>query len=439
LMPWQRHVADVVLEIDPDTGQLAYQEFGLTVPRQSGKSTLLLAKAVHRASATKFFGGRQKIVYTAQTRKDARQKFDVDYVEDLKATPRLRAVPRMGNGTEHLRFPNGSRFGIEASTEKAGHGQTLDEAYIDEAFAQVDGRLEQAFRPAMITRANKQLGWISTAGWSDASPYLQAKVAKGRAQAEMGIREGLAYFEWSAPDEAPIDDRGVWRLCMPALGHTITEAAIAHELETMENPNDFRRAYLNQWVPKAATAEWSVIPKLAWSARRVQPVRPAGVVAFAVASSWPDAGWTSIAVAGRRDGALLGQVTERREGISWVLDRAVELDRHQHCGFVLDPAGPAGQLVTEFEAKGLTVIRPTAREVAQACGQLFTAVCGDAPYFAHLGQAELDTAVATAQKHHVGDTWRWNRDGTSDPLEAVTLAAWGHATHANQSKAPNLW
>jgi hypothetical protein len=24
-------------------------------------------------------------------------------------------------------------------------------------------------------------------------------------------------------------------------------------------------------------------------------------------------------------------------------------------------------------------------------------------------------------------------------LEAVTLAAWGHATHANQSKAPNLW
>src|SRR5215207_2302173 len=44
LMPWQQHVADVAMEVDPDTGRLVYRRIVLTVPRQSGKTTLLLAK-----------------------------------------------------------------------------------------------------------------------------------------------------------------------------------------------------------------------------------------------------------------------------------------------------------------------------------------------------------------------------------------------------------
>jgi hypothetical protein len=37
LMPWQRYVADVALEIDPETGLLAYRGVDVTVPRQSGR------------------------------------------------------------------------------------------------------------------------------------------------------------------------------------------------------------------------------------------------------------------------------------------------------------------------------------------------------------------------------------------------------------------
>jgi len=436
-MPWQQYVADVILEIDPDTGLLVYTEFGLTVPRQSGKSTLLLAKAVHRASATKFFGPRQQIVYTAQTRKDARKKWEEDYVEDLKAsrTFRSRVVPHLGNGNEHIRFPNRSRFGIESTTEKAGHGPTIDEAYIDEAFAQVDGRMEQAFGPAMITRRNKQLGWISTAGWEDASPYLKAKVAAGRVQVELGLRQGLAYFEWSASQDAAPEDRGGWWSFMPALGHTITEDAIAAELAKCQREgklNDFRRAYMNLWVPKSAATDWVVIPKPAWEARLTAPVRAEAPVAFGLAASWPDAESCSVGLAGRHAGWLVGQVVERRPGTSWVLDRLVELDRHEHCGFVIDPAGPAGRLVPGIEAKGLSLVKATAREVTQACGQFYDSVCGDAPRFAHFGQDDLDAAVAGAGKHPMGDAWRWDRQPDTDPLEAVTLAAWGHATRSHE-------
>ena len=47
-MPWQRLVADVGCEIDPVTGLPAYREVRVTVPRQSGKTTLFLAWQVNR-------------------------------------------------------------------------------------------------------------------------------------------------------------------------------------------------------------------------------------------------------------------------------------------------------------------------------------------------------------------------------------------------------
>jgi phage terminase large subunit-like protein len=284
-MPWQQYVADVILEVDPGTGRLAYGEWGLTVPRQSGKSTFVEAKATHRCSATGFFGPRQHVVYTAQTRLKAREKWEEDFVSDLEAARAFRGRFRVhkGNGNEHVRFANRSRFGLEAATEKAGHGSTLDEAFIDEAFAHPDSRLEQAFGPAMITRLNKQLAWISTAGWLGASVYLTEKVDLGRLVAAEGRRRGIAYFEWSAPDDAAPGDPATWLGCMPALcpdppcrcgggewRHTITMDAIRGEYEKARDSgklNEFRRAYLNQWVPKdAAAEEWGVIGEDAWSA-----------------------------------------------------------------------------------------------------------------------------------------------------------------------------
>lgn len=438
-MPWQQHVVDVLLEIDPDTGMLAYSEFGLTVPRQSGKSTFLLAKAVHRACATGFFGPRQQIVYTAQTRKDARKKWEEDYVEDLKAsrTYRAKAIPHLGNGNEHMRFPNRSRFGIESTTEKSGHGPTIDEAYIDEAFAQVDGRMEQAFGPSMITRRNKQLGWISTAGWSDGSPYLQAKVAAGRAQVATGNVHGLAYFEWSASEDTDPQDRDARWSYMPALGLTIPEEAVDAALSKAirENKiNDYRRAYMNLWVPKSVATDWAVIPQVTWRARQVQPAVPEGPVAFAVAAAWPEAESAAIAVAGRRGDRLLVQVHTHRPGTSWVVEEVIRLrDRYRPCAIVVDKGGPAGRLITDLETAKVELVKANTADAGEAYGQFMTAVAGDAPYLAHFGQEELDDAVAAVQKRPLGDRWTWARKGATDisPLEAVTLAAWGHTTRAH--------
>ncbi len=434
LLPWQQYVADVSLEIDPLTGRLAYEELGLTVPRQSGKSTLVLAKSTHRCSATDFFGARQHVVYTAQTRNKAREKWQEDYLAELSASSafKSRIKASLANGNEHIRFQNGSKFGIEANTEKAGHGGTLDEAYIDEAFAQADARLEQAFEPAMITRTNTLLAWISTAGWKDASPYLQPKVSRGREQAQMGVREGLAYFEWSASEDADPADPQVWRACMPALGHLFDEAAIIRRLKRAEEEgkfNDFRRAYLNQWVSREED-DPPVISEGVWSSLADPDSTALDPVVFAVAVT-PMQDAASISISGRRaDGLAHLEVVDSRPGTGWVVDRLSELvSRWRPAAVVLDGSGPAGSLLPSLSERGVDVTKASMSDYAQACGAFYDAAVNR--QLRHLADSTLDRAVAAGRKRPLSDRWAWGRKGSADitPLEAATLALWALPAH----------
>jgi hypothetical protein len=437
-MPWQQHVADVILEIIPETGRLAYSEFGLTVPRQSGKSTFILAKTIHRASATKFFGARQNIVYTAQTRKDARKKWEEDYAADLESsrTFRSRVQIHKGNGNEHIRFSNGSRFGIESATEKSGHGGTLDEAYIDEAFAQVDNRLEQAFGPAMITRRNKQLGWISTAGWDG------------------GSTTGLAYFEWSAPFDCDPGDPEVWMGCMPALGYTIALQDIYDEYTKAVSSgkvSDFKRAYLNLWVPKPIASPDSVIDDAIWDAEEDASSQIAVAPAFALDVA-PNRSWAAIAVAGESEsGYSHVEVTSRdglvdsRAGTEWVVPRLAELQtRFPTLRVVIGADSPAKALQPELERLGVGVDALTAGDVKAACGLFYDkAMAGK---LRHVGQPELTSALRAARKHQEdGETaWKWGRKrsiGEITPLYAATLALWAAEQGLNMTLHPvnNVW
>ncbi|MBX6382175.1 MAG: terminase [Microbispora sp.] len=429
-MPWQRYVVDVALEVDPDTGLLVYREVGLTVPRQSGKTTLLLATMVHRALG---FGTRQNIIYTAQTRGAARRKWEEEHVATLERSQfRKLFTVRRQLGQEAIRWKNGSRHSIESNTEKAGHGETLDLGVIDEAFAHEDDRLEQAFRPAMITRPQPQLWYLSTAG-TRRSLYLKGKVEAGRARCEAGVTEAACYFEWSAPNDADPGDPATWRACMPALGYTVTEAAVRAEFETMKL-SEFRRAYLNQWQDDVPN-EWQVIPEATWRACADVRSEIAGRVAFAIHVA-PDRSWAAIAVAGRRaDGLLHVEVVDYRPGTKWVPERASQLvERWDPAALVVDAGSPAGSLIADLEAAGLEVTKPSSRDVGHAWGQFVDAVMpteGDAT-LRYLPHPALDAAVAGSVTRRLGDAKAWDARAAGvdiSPLVAVTLALWGYLTH----------
>lgn len=425
-MPWQQYVCDVALEIDPETGELAYQEIGLTVPRQSGKTTLWLALMVHRALGFgPPAGPRQNILYTAQTRNDARKKFEDEHVQVLaKSSLRKHFKVRMTNGSEAILWSNGSKHGITSTTEKAGHGETLDLGVVDEAFALTDDRLEQALKPAMITRRNSQFGWTSTAGTA-ASTYLLSKVELGRNSVTGGLDRGLCFFEWGADPDADPADPATWRTCMPALNLTARESSVANFQRTMR-PNEFRRAFLN--IADTESAVDAAIDPVVW--RRCTDPRSQidGQVAFAVDVN-PERTWSSIAAAGERaDGRLHLEVIEHRPGTDWVVARMAELRAQwSPCAVVVDGASPAGSLIADLSMQGIEVTTATARDISQACGQLYDSATNDR--LRHLGQPSLGTALAGAQRQYLMDVWRWARKASAVdicPLVAATLALHGY-------------
>jgi hypothetical protein len=434
-MPWQRHVADVALEQDPDTGLLVYRRVVLTVPRQSGKTTLLLAAMVHRAQA---FRRRQRISYTAQNRLKARQKWEDEHLPILERSQfRPLFTVRRQIGQEAIRWRNGSIHGLEAPTEESGHGDVLDLGVIDEAFSQEDARVEQGFSPAMITRPEPQLCVVSTAGKSRAkSPYLWGKVSQGRAAVEAGIPTGTAYFEWSADPDADPGDPATWWGCMPALGHTVTEAAVRGEFEEMDL-EEFRRAYLNQWLDEAPD-EWLVISREQWEALAGPPVAPGSPVAFA-ADMTPDMSYGAIGVAWRDADDLVHvevPAGDHRPGTAWMAERLIELyNTWPTCAVVVAADGPASTLIPPLQAAlpREVLLKPGATDRAAATGQMYEGVT-DSRTWRHLGQVELTTALASARKQVVGDHWWWARKNVMadvSPLVAVTYAAWGHAMRAH--------
>lgn len=429
LMPWQQYVADVSLEVDPLTGLLVYREVTLAVPRQSGKTTLLLATMVHRAIG---FNNRQRILYSAQKRIAARAKWEDEHVRVLEESSfRGMFNVRKQLGQEAIRWSNGSMHGITSSTETASHGETLDLGVIDEAFAQTDSRIEQAFKPAMSTRKSPQL-WIPSTAGTAKSVFFRGKVTNGRERCQLGLTSDVAYFEWSAPNEAPPGDPETWHRCMPALGITVPESAIRADFESMDL-GEFRRAYLNQWQDEFPDP-WLVIDEADWIRQQDSSSQIVGSVVLAIDMT-PDRGMTSIASCGRRhDGSVHVELVDHRPGSGWVLERVRELKRrHPVAAVVIDPAGPAGTLIESFECadarKFIEVTQPTVRDYVQACGWLYDAVRDGTVW--HIGQPDLTTALSGAAKRDLGDAWAWARKGLSidvSPAVAFTLAAWGLRT-----------
>ena len=427
LLPWQQHVMDVALEVED--GRFVYREVIVGVPRQQGKTTLILTLILLRALRS----AGERIVYTAQTRNDARRKLVDDWLPDLDHTPFKQFYrTRLANGSEALRFSNGSLASLVATTKKSGHGGTLDLAILDEAFAQADARMEQSLKPAMMTRPQPQLWVVSTAGTPSESPYLLDKVEKGRQIAESGLTHSVAYFEWKADDDADPGDIATWRDCMPALGRTVTEEAVRADFESMEL-SEFRRAYLNQWT---TTSVDPVIPMVTWDG--LTDTRSTALNPVAIAFDIPPSRSSgAIAAAGKRpDGKTHIEVVDQRDGISWLAPAVAQVVKTQHpCVVFCDRAGPAAALIPELERLGVRIETTESQDMVRACGLFYDAAMND--QLRHLGTHDLRDALDGAVKRPLNDAWAWSRKNSQSNiacLVATTLAHWGLSTHGGMGE-----
>lgn len=356
------------------------------------------------------------VAYTAQDGFAARKKLLDEQVPMLESSALWKAVRRVkrSNGDEGIVFTNGSQVTILGSSPSAGHGRSFDLAVIDEAMNDTDERREQSLRPTMVTKPDAQLLVVSTAG-TEASLYLKRKVAVGREAALEDKGSGIAYFEWSAPDDMDPDDPATWWSCHPALGHTISEEVIAHERATMTD-GEFRRAYLNQWTE----TDERIIPVDVWDLVCSPDVAPSGEVVFGIEVNEQRSSASIVAVSKAGE----AEVIEQRDGVGWVLDWIKEKPARSQATWAVDGAksAPVASLVPDL-TELVDLVVPV-KDVAAACGSFYDAVAERTVQIRR--HPALDAAVGGAQRKLVADGWMFSRRSPADvsPLVAVTIARW---------------
>lgn len=312
-----------------------------------------------------------------------------------------------------------------AGTKKAGHGKTRDLGFIDEAFAQVDGRVEAAMSPSMITRPSAQLWIPSTQGDAD-STYFADKCDLGRAIVEEGNPDStIAYFEWSAdPDNYDRTDPATWWSCMPALGITITEDTIRAELEKMaDNLPEFDRVYLNI---RNLNKRSSVFGEGVWIGCMDRLSQIVGKPEFAVDVA-PDGASASIGAAGfRADGLRHYELIECRPGTDWLAARTAQVTApYGRTVTVARAPAPVAAFVPALEKAGLTVRQIGSAELAAACTALHSFFLERQAR--HIDQPQLNAAAEGAVRAPTGDGWVWSRRSSAvdiSPIVAITIAGW---------------
>jgi phage terminase large subunit-like protein len=426
-MDWQRYVLDVALEYDPETGFPYYRNVTVTVPRQNGKTTMLLVLFLVRALANE----KQSIIYTMQDRNEAKKKLVNEWIPLLEETNfRNYFTTTQANGNEAMKFHNGSLLSLAATTKRSAHGNVIHLGVADEAFALPDARMEQAFIPAMRTKKDAQYWVISTAGTFAESPYLWSKVEQGRVLVRDDIRDGTCYFEWSADEDADPALESTWLSCMPALGVTMDVATIRGEYQaavTSNNLSEFKRAALNQWVtaktdPVISLERWKqlIVPE------DEDEVTAQWALAFDVAE---DRSSSSIAASWKRpDDKWQVVLIESAPGTNWVAQAIADIWHNRRpIGIWLDRNGPAGSLISDLQTLNVPLVNdvPVA-DLAKGCGQFFDA-CKEGT-LAHYDDPQLIVSLDGAVKRPVSDAWVWSRRASNidiSPLVAITMALYG--------------
>ncbi len=444
LMPWQHQVLDIAGELLTEAecrkygvpiGTPAYRELWITVMRQSGKTTVVVITLADRCidPSRRWEAGSKtaaNCLYTAQNGRAARRKLLAGPASLLKVLQSSKSIDDRivkvlrGVGQEEIRFRSGATIVPGNNTESAVHGETLDFGVIDEAFDDIDDRREQAMNPAMATKPMAQILGVSTMGTA-ASLYLNRKVEIGRQAVLEDRGRGIAYAEWSAPEDADTYDEKIWLAHHPALNRTIPIEVMRHAAQTMGEA-EFRRAWLNiptelhngQHIPgdrwADACGEYRAFPDGGDLAPKV--------IAVDVSE---DRSRTSIALGNAETSTV--QLADCNEGTAWVDDRieTIKAKAGGPCVVVYDGMGPVHNLGKD---------RPDwvpldGNEVTAACADFFDGIVAGS---IKVRRSDLlNEALAGAEVRRSTDRWRWARRssvGDISPLYAVTLAATCRAT-----------
>lgn len=431
LMPWQRQVADVLGEVD-SRGRFVHPLVVISVPRQSGKTTLVLANGVHRCLSR--HNGR--VWHTAQTGQEARDQW-LEMTQRLQRSPLASLVTvKRGKGDEHATFVTGSTLRPHPPTIDALHGKQGDLNDIDEGwvFSDIEGaNLLQAIVPTQATRPGAQTVILSTMGTA-ASTWFHGLSDRGR-----DGDPGVCYFEWSIPDDAdPLDLEAV-AAAHPAYGHTIDMDALKRARDQLgDKPGEFARAYGNR---RSGAGERLISVEVWNDAQTDDPIpadkRPAFGGAVAI-----DRSEVAIVAAALDDGGVpVVELVEHRPGTSWAAPRLANMAaKHRNHGVAVDRAGPSVTLADQLALLGVDLLPIGTREVAAAAANLLDRLRDGRIRFRRDPAFSAAADIATTRPL-LGDAFALSRRaaGSIASLEAAALAVYALDHQPAPALAPSIY
>lgn len=434
---WQGLVVDDALAVRAD-GLWCASRVGLSVPRQSGKNTVLEIIELYKIVVL----GR-RILHTAHEVKTARKAFMrlCSFFENERKWPELAAMVkdiRRTNGQEAiiLHAPGCPGEGNKACpcewgscefiarSKGSGRGFTVDDLVMDEA-QELDDFVYAALLPTISAAPSGNPQQIICG--TPPGPRDNGEVfTRLREDALGGKSRRTLWLEWSFAPDADPDDRAEWARANPALGKRLGVQVIEDERAAMDDAT-FVRERGGVW---ASDGTQQVVPDQVWAGLLDPGSEPLdGGLALGLDVA-PDGVSTSACVAGRRaDGRWHVELIEQRPGTAWVAARVAEVvGRHGFGAVVVDGASPALALVEDLRGRGVQVTVTGPRDMGQACGSFFQLVHEDV--LRHVGQPQLSSAVSVARKRAIGSEglWGWGRAVSGadiTPTVAATLALWG--------------
>lgn len=436
-MPWQREVWDVATELDA-FGNLVYEIVLVTVPRQSGKTTLFGPVQIHRALTIP----NCKTFYTAQTGQAARARFN-DLWQLVEGSPLVgRATLRRSAGDEGIKWPNRSQNKIFAPVESALHGETpplvgLDEIWeYDELLG--DAILEGAIIPAQITLGGRRQIWLMSTAGTAASGFMRKWVKRGRKSVDTpGSYPKLAYFEASLrPGDDPYDPVAIARF-HPAVGHTQTVAdllAIATgggESGEGVSRATWLRAFCNVW---AETKDPLIAPEV-WDAMGDPTI---GAARSDVAISWevaPDNAMGVVLATWRVGGMPHTRIVHAAPGTQWMEDLLVQIrEEWNPRAFGADDGGPTRRISDRLRLRlGPDAVQTLGPKDIGVASDTWITAARDQGELVHDGSRTLSAGIAHSVLVRRGEITRFSRTDATGPQAAAILASavglwlWDHS------------
>ncbi len=428
-MPWQQHVWDVALEVDK-LGNYVYEKVFITVPRQSGKTTLFGPVEIHRAIERP----ASRIYFTAQTGDDARTLMKV-LIGRAEASALLRAHVdgKRSAAQTGMVFPNKSEVWAFPPLPAKIHGKTPHLVGVDEIWtlSALEGKelVADGIEPAQTTlKGRRQIWFMSTAGTAE-STYMKQLVEAGRKSVtDPGSRPRFAYFEASLPDDADPYDPAAIAAFHPAVGYTQEVDDLMAKVDGRA-PEDERvdhatwiRAYCNRWteakdplIPDwddyadtTIGASWSEIA-ISWDVALENAMG-------AVLGTWRDA-----------TGKACTRVIHAAPGTQWMIDLLVELHARRPAAFGADNGGPTRRITSELQlrlgdAAQITVLNGVERGVAD---DTWITAARDEKTLVHDGSQTLSLGASHMVLKRTGDTTRISRADSTGPVAGPIASSVG--------------